>query len=110
MVGGALAGILAAGALGLAWVRYGHRLNLGLFFQVTSVFLVLFALQLLLYAFHEFTEANTLPIDNAYWHVVTEEWAEGSYAQLISLGLVLAPMAWLVFASLRGRARTPAAR
>ncbi len=108
MVGGALVGIALAAGLGLAWVRYGHRLNLGLFFQVTSVFLVLFALQLLLYAFHEFTEANVLPIDNAYWHVATEEWAEGRYAQLISLGLVFAPVAWLVLASLRGRPRTAA--
>lgn len=74
------------------------------------MFLVLFALQLLLYAFHEFTEANTLPIDNAYWHVATEQWAEGQYSQIISLVLVFAPVAWLTFASLRGRARAPAAR
>jgi hypothetical protein len=62
---------------------------------------VLFVLQLLLYAFHEFTEAGALPIDNAYWHLATEEWAEGEYANLISLALILIPLAWLGYASLR---------
>ena len=74
-------------------------MNLGLFFQVTSIFLILFVLQLLLYAFHEFTEANALPIDNVYWHIATEEWAEGTYANLISILLILIPLAWLGYVS-----------
>src|SRR3954467_7801006 len=65
---GALAGVALAAALAWAWSVYGHRVNLALFFKVTSAFLALFALQLLVYAFHESTEANLLPIDNAYWH------------------------------------------
>ena len=103
MVFGALAGVALAALLSLAWVRYGHRVDLGLFFQVTSIFLVLFSLQLLLYAFHEFTEANALPIDNAYWHIATEEWAEGAYGRIITAGLVAVPLAWLAFAGWRGR-------
>ena len=102
LVAGATLGLAAAALLALAWARYGHRINLRLFFQVTSIFLVLFVLQLLLYAFHEFTEAGALPIDNAYWHLATEEWAEGEYANLISLGLVALPLAWLAYASVRG--------
>jgi high-affinity iron transporter len=101
LVSGALLGLVAAGFLALAWARYGHRVDLRLFFQFTSIFLVLFVLQLLLYAFHEFTEAGALPIDNAYWHLATEEWAEGEYANLISLALILIPLAWLGYASLR---------
>ena len=101
---GAALGLAAAALLALGWVRYGQRVNLGLFFQVTSIFLVLFVLQLLLYGFHEFTEAGALPIDNAYWHAATEQWAEGDYANMISLGLVLIPLAWLMLASLRGHA------
>lgn len=100
---GALLGILAASALALAWVRYGHRVNLRLFFQVTSIFLVLFSVQLLVYGFHEFTEAGMLPIDNAYWHQATEDWAEGAYAQIYGTLLVLAPLAWLAWAGWRGR-------
>ena len=104
LLAGAAGGVLLAAALAVAWVRYGHRVDLALFFQVTSIFLVLFAVQLLFYAFHEFTEANALPIDNAYWHLATEEWAEGTYAQVFSALLVIAPLLWLGWASLRRRA------
>jgi len=62
---------------------------------------VLFALQLLLYSFHEFTEANALPIDNAHWHLATEEWAEGTYANLVSIALVVVPALWLGCVSFR---------
>ena len=102
LLGGAFAGLAMAGLLAAGWVRYGQRVNLALFFQVTSIFLVLFALQLVLYAFHEFTEAGVLPRDNAYWHVATEEWAEGTYANAISIALVLIPAAWLAYAAYRG--------
>jgi high-affinity iron transporter len=104
LLAGAFVGLVLAGLLAAAWVRYGHRVDLGLFFQVTSIFLVLFALQLLFYAFHEFTEANALPvIDNAYWHLATEEWAEGTNAQIVSALLVIVPLLWLAWASLRRR-------
>jgi len=108
LVPGALAGALLAALLAAAWVRWGHKVNLALFFQVTALFLAMFALQLLFYAFHEFTETNLLPgIDNAYWHVATEEWAEGTYAQVYSGLMVLVPLAWLTWRKLNARpART----
>lgn len=99
---GAALGILMAAGLAWTWSRYGHRVNLALFFQVTSIFLLLFAAQLLLYSFHEFTEARAFPIDNQYWHDATEEWAEGTYAQFFTYALVLLPLAWLIVAHLRG--------
>lgn len=102
LVLGAIAGALLAALLAAAWARWGHRVNLGLFLQVTAIFLALFALQLLLYAFHEFTEANALPgIDNAYWHLATEEWAEGTYAKIYTGLLVLMPLFWLAWSKLR---------
>jgi high-affinity iron transporter len=67
-------------------------------------------LQLVLYAFHEFTEAGALPLDNAYWHAATEEWAEGTYANAISIALVLIPLAWLAYAGYRRPAIPTAAR
>src|SRR5467141_2685749 len=79
-VWGAIAGLALAAALAWAWSRYGHRVDLALFFRVTSVFLLLFAVQLLIYSFHEATEANLLPLDNAYWHLKTEPYGpEGKY-------------------------------
>jgi high-affinity iron transporter len=101
---GALVGLTLAALLAVAWSRYGHRVDLALFFKVTSVFLVLFALQLILNAFHEVTEANVLPIDNAYWHVTTEPYGpEGEYGALFTYALVLIPAAWLVISTLRNR-------
>lgn len=105
---GAAAGIALAAALALAWWRYGHRVNLALFFKVTSAFLVLFALQLLLFAFHESTEANLLPIDNAYWHLATEPYGpEGEYGAWLTYALVLVPGAWLALSLLRKPQRLP---
>ena len=103
LVAGALAGAALAAALAWAWLRWGQRVDLSLFFQATSIFLVLFSLQLLLYAFHEFTEAELLPIDNSYWHIATEEWAEGTYAQVYSALVVLAPLAWLAWTTWNAR-------
>jgi high-affinity iron transporter len=101
---GALLGAFIAAALGWAWVRYGQRINLGLFFQVTSLFLVLFAAQLVLYSFHELTEAGALPfLDNEHWHDVTEPWVGGTYGAIITYALVVVPVMWLVIAGLRGR-------
>jgi high-affinity iron transporter len=105
---GALGGLGLAAIVAWGWLRYGHRVNLALFFKVTAVFLVLFALQLVLYAFHEATEANILPIDNAYWHVATEPYGpEGEYGALFTYALVLVPLAWLAWAT--WRTRPPAA-
>jgi len=101
VLAGALAGTLLAAALAAAWLRWGRRINLTLFFQATAIFLVLFSLQLLLYAFHEFTEAQALPIDNTYWHMATEEWAEGRYARFYSALMVLAPVLWALRGGLR---------
>ena len=107
---GALAGTGLAALLAWAWSRFGHRVNLALFFQVTSIFLLLFAVQLLVYSFHELTEANALPLDNEYWHDATEAYAEGVYAQIYSLALVVIPAAWLAVAAIksRGTSLTPA--
>ena len=98
MVAGALGGSVLAGLLAAAWLRWGQRVNLGLFFQATSIFLFIFAAQLVLNSFHEFTEAGAMPgIDNAWWHLATEDWAEGAIGQLITAAMVVAPLAWLAW-------------
>lgn len=104
MIAGALLGVLLAGGLAWGWSRYGQRVNLGRFFQVTAIFLGLFVLQLALYAFHEFTEAGVLPLDNAYWHIATEPYGpEGEYGAWLSYALVLVPMGWLALTLWRDR-------
>jgi high-affinity iron transporter len=106
----AVAGTALALLIAWAWSRYGHRVNLARFFQVTAVFLFLFAVQLVIYSFQELTEAGVLPLDNAHWHLLSEPYGpEGSYGLCLAYGLVLVSVAWLAFAALKDnmRARTP---
>src|SRR5688572_33193447 len=42
LLAGAGLGVVAAAAMAWLWSKYGHRVNLGLFFQVTAVFLAVF--------------------------------------------------------------------
>ena len=108
LVGSAL-GIGLAAAVAWAWSRYGHRVKLHLFFQVTSIFLLLFVVQLLIYSFHELSEAKVLPIDNDFWHAATEPYGpEGLYGEWLSYGLVLVPLAWLAWSWWQDRHPAPA--
>jgi high-affinity iron transporter len=85
------------------WSKYGHRVNLGLFFQVTAVFLAVFVVQLLIYGFHELTEANLFPGSETL-HWATEPYGpDGIYGQYLSYGLVILPMGWLLVSALMGR-------
>ena len=96
MAWGGIAGLVLAAAIAWAWTRYGRTVNLARFFRVTAWFMAVFAVQLVVYAFHEFTETASIPlIDNAWWHAATEDLAEGRIAQLVSLALVLVPTLWL---------------
>ncbi len=97
---GAIAGTLSAAAIAWLWSRYGHRVNLARFFQVTGIFLLVFVLQLLVYSFHEFAEAGLLP-NSAALHDATEAYGPtGVYGQILSYMLVLLPMAWLAVTTL----------
>ncbi len=99
---GAVAGTLCAAGVAWLWSRYGHRVNLALFFQVTAVFLAVFVVQLLIYGFHELTEANIFPYSEPL-HWATEPYGpDGRYGQYLTYLLVLLPMAWLAFAAIFG--------
>ena len=104
MAWGGVAGLALAAAIAWAWTRYGRAVNLARFFRVTSWFMAVFAAQLVLYAFHEFTEGAAIPgIDNAWWHAATGDLAEGAAAQVISVLMVALPSVWLVGAFWRER-------
>ena len=109
VVAGAVAGTLAAGCVAWLWSRYGYRVNLSRFFQVTAVFLLVFVVQLLIYGFHELTEANIFP-NSQPLHDATEAYGpDGVYGQYLTYMLVLLPLAWLAVTSLySGSRRDPA--
>lgn len=100
IIAGAVAGTLCAAYVAWLWSRYGHRVNLGLFFQVTAVFLMVFVVQLGIYGFHELMEANIVPYSQPL-HEATEPYGpDGRYGQYLSYMLVLLPMGWLLAAGL----------
>jgi high-affinity iron transporter len=99
---GAFAGTLCAALLAWLWSRYGHRVNLARFFQVTAVFLFVFVVQLLIYGFHELTEAGIFANSEAL-HWATEPYGpDGVYGQYLSYMLVILPLGWLTISALRG--------
>jgi high-affinity iron transporter len=105
ILSGAIAGTLIAAFIAWLWSRYGHRVNLARFFQVTAIFLLVFVVQLVVYAFHELMEANIFP-NSQPWHDRTEPYGpEGIYGQYLTYLLVLLPLGWLAVSSLLHRAR-----
>ena len=66
---GAALGIAGAVALGYAVYAGGKRINLGVFFKVTGVFLILVAAGLLAHGVAEFEEAGLLPALMPLWDV-----------------------------------------
>lgn len=102
LAAGGVVGIVIAGLVAWAWTRYGRRVNLSRFFQVTGAFMVVFSIQLVIYAFHEFTESSEIAslgiMDTAYWHILTEPYGpQGKVGEWISYSLVLVPIAFLLY-------------
>ena len=103
IVTGAAAGTIAAASVAWLWSRYGYRVNLSRFFQVTALFLLVFVVQLLIYGFHELTEANIFP-NSQPWHDATEPFGpDGVYGQYLTYMLVALPLAWLAVTGLLSR-------
>lgn len=103
---GAVAGTIAAASVAWLWSRYGYRVNLSRFFQVTAVFLWVFVIQLVIYGFHELTEANIFP-NSQPWHDATEPFGpDGVYGRYLTYMLVLLPLGWLAISSLVNRQQT----
>ena len=69
---------------------------------------MVFVVQLLVYGFHELTEANVLPNSEAL-HWASEPYGpDGPYGKLLSALLVVLPTAWFAIAMVRGRRDAPA--
>lgn len=106
LIAGAAGGTLVAAFVAFLWSRYGHQINLARFFQVTAVFLAVFVVQLVIYGFHELTEANIGIPNSDWWHVTTEPFGpDGIYGQYLTYALVALPMAWLAVSALITRPR-----
>ena len=95
---GAGLGLCCTAGLAFLWARWGHLINLKLFFQVTSIFLLLFLGQISISALHEFSEAGLLPNSDAF-HAATEPFSpDGLYGKWFSVVTVAVCAGWLLLA------------
>ena len=102
---GCALGLAAAATMSWLWAHYGHRINVKRFFQVTGLFLLLFTVQIVFYAIHEFSEAEILPNSEAI-HLATEPYsADGRYSMHIIFGMVAICALWLATMTLIDRTR-----
>ena len=105
VIQGALLGLVAAVAFAIGWARFGHLINVKRFFQVTSIFLLLFMLQVAIYSFHEFTEAGLLP-NSEFLHHATEKYSpDGLYGKWFSPLMIGICALWLLGAWLIDRSK-----
>ncbi|MDD5112119.1 MAG: FTR1 family protein [Candidatus Altiarchaeota archaeon] len=65
---GVAAGLSAAILLSLIVFKTAARLNLKMFFKITSIVLILFAAGILVHGVHEFQEAGWLPAQDSIWN------------------------------------------
>ncbi len=102
---GSLLGLAGAALMAWAWSRYGHRINVRRFFQVTGIFLILFVLQVGLYALHELSESGIVMSHSVLaFHMLTEPYSPvGRYGKWFPLVMIGIPALWLAVAALRDR-------
>lgn len=102
---GCALGLAAAAGMSWLWAHYGHRVDIKRFFQVTGLFLLLFTVQIVFYAIHEFSEAEILPNSEAIHHATEPYSADGRYSMHIMFGMVAICAVWLAVMTLRDRMR-----
>jgi high-affinity iron transporter len=94
VISGAAAGTLLAIGVAWLWSRYGHRVNLALFFQVTAIFLFVFVVQLVIAGAHEMSEQHYLPYSDLI-HSSTESWGpDSTFGHVLTYLLVILPLGW----------------
>jgi high-affinity iron transporter len=90
LVTGVALGVVGAVLISWGWVNFGRAINVKRFFQVTSIFLLLFMVQIGIYSFHEFSEAGIFP-NSAALHEATEAFSPtgiyGSWFSIIAIGV-----------------------
>ena len=103
LVLGAALGVAGAAAVAWVWSRYGHRINLALFFQATAIFLFVFVVQLVIRGTHEMSEQQFLPYSDAI-HTATESWGpDSAFGHLLTYLLVILPLGWVALKALVSR-------
>jgi high-affinity iron transporter len=95
---GAFVGFALAGVIAWTWTRFAHRMNLGVVLKVTSIFLGLFLLQLVIYGVHELAESGAIRGSQAFHDATEILGPDGRVGHLLSYSLLAAPLLYLFWA------------
>jgi high-affinity iron transporter len=105
---GAVVGLAGAGVIAWFWSRFSHKLNIGVVLRVTTIFLAIFLLQLLIYGVHEMAESGIIQGSQAF-HDATEKFGpDGNIGKWISFSLAGAPLLYLLLDRLKRTKPAPA--
>jgi high-affinity iron transporter len=104
---GAAVGIVLAAVIAWTWTRFASRLNLGVVLKVTSIFLGVFLVQLLIYGVHELAESGVIEGSRAFHDATEIAGPDGRVGHLLSYSLLAAPLLYLFWAR-RANAARPA--
>jgi high-affinity iron transporter len=101
---GLVLGLLAAVAIAFLWTRLGRGVDLRALLNISSVFLAIFLVQLLLYGVHELSEAGVFPASQAIHDATEILGPDGRVGHLLAYALAVVPTVWLGATWLRRRA------
>jgi high-affinity iron transporter len=105
---GAVLGLAGAAMVALLFSRLGNRLQIGLVLRVTSIFLALFLVQLLIYGVHELAESGMIQGSQGF-HDATERFGpDGDIGRWLTFSLAGAPLLYLLLDRWRRRGTRPA--
>jgi high-affinity iron transporter len=97
-------GLLAAVGIAFLWTRLGRGVDVRALLNISSVFLAIFLVQLLLYGVHELSEAGVFPSSQAIHDATEILGPDGRIGHLLAYALAIVPTAWLAATWFRRRA------
>jgi FTR1 family protein len=98
VLAGAVAGTTIAIGLAWLWVRYGRRMAQPYFRQVTTAFVCVFFLQLVIDGLNEMTEASLASSARSLQQVTAPFSSDGRYGQYAPYLLIGVPLLWWLLA------------
>ncbi|HTY42678.1 MAG TPA: FTR1 family protein [Thermoanaerobaculia bacterium] len=95
VVAGLALGLLGAAAIGFSWTRLGKHVDVRAILSVSSIFLAIFLVQLVLYGVHELAEARVFPSSQAIHDATEILGPDGLIGHLLAYALAVVPTVWL---------------